>query len=93
MAEKRNTRVKAEQAVQRAREILGSFGLEVEGVIGIKWVREEGQWAVTVTVIETKRVPSTDDILAAYVVAIDRTGELVDYQQLRRFPRSQVSKE
>jgi hypothetical protein len=52
--------------------------------------REENGWSVLVDVVELERIPSTTSVMATYRVDIDRNGELIGYERLRRFNRGSV---
>jgi Gas vesicle synthesis protein GvpO len=66
-------------------------GFEPESVAGLQWDGES--WLVTVDVLELSRIPNTTDVLAAYIVQLDDSGELLGYKRTRRFLRSQVEGE
>jgi Gas vesicle synthesis protein GvpO len=40
-----------------------------------------------VDVVETRRVPSTTDLIAVYEMEIDREGELLGYERKRHYVR------
>lgn len=52
--------------------------------------RVEDGWRMTITVIELSRIPPSTDVLAEYVVGLDRTGDIIDYRRGRRYFRDQV---
>nr|WP_184988123.1 gas vesicle protein GvpO [Sphaerisporangium rubeum] len=45
-------------------------------------------WTVEVEVVEDRRVPSSGDTLAIYVVELDRHGEMVAYSRARTYKRA-----
>jgi len=44
-----------------------------------------------VEMIETKRIPDIDDIVATYEGLLDNEGNLVRYQRTKRYVRSDVA--
>jgi hypothetical protein len=52
---------------------------EPETVIGVKEV--DGEWNVTVEVLERKAVPDTQDLLGRYEVKLSLDGELLGWRQ------------
>ena len=83
-------RIPAQAAARRAAEHVVDFtGRDVETVISIDGT-DDG-WKVGVEVVETRRIPDTQDILAIYEVRLDRAGDLVSYQRTRRYARSQMN--
>ena len=55
-----------------------------------EFVRSDDGWRLTVTVVELNRIPPATDVLAEYVVGLDRAGDIVDYRRGRRYFRDQV---
>ena len=79
-----------ERAVQAAREQLRQLhGAEAESVSSFGRTRDG--WRVTLEVLELRRVPETTDVLASYLVELDPDGNLVAYERLRRYARSEAS--
>jgi hypothetical protein len=75
----------AERAGQQLAELAGK---EVEGVTALR--RAEDSWEVELETVELRRIPSTTDVLATYLVTLDSTGELEEYRRLGRYVRGQV---
>jgi hypothetical protein len=75
----------AERAVQQLAELAGK---EVEGVTALR--RTEDSWEVELETVELRRIPSTTDVLATYLVTLDSAGELEEYRRLGRYVRGQV---
>lgn len=50
-----------------------------ETVIGVE--EEEGEWKVTVEVLERKAVPDTQDLLGRYEIRLNKNGELIGWTQ------------
>jgi post-segregation antitoxin (ccd killing protein) len=71
-----------------ARQLQELGGRQVDGVAGFE--RIDGGWRVLLEVVEVSRVPSSTDILGAYEVMVDDDGELVGYERIRRYVRSQA---
>ena len=78
------------ELVQAAVEqLIGLVDRPLNGIIGFE--RTDDGCLVEVEVVELERVPDTMTILAAYEVEVDAAGELLGYQRLRRYARSQIS--
>lgn len=79
----------AQAVVQEARQQLQDvLGVEPETVSGFE--RSEDGWAVTVEVVEVRRVPDSTDVLSSYEVTLDDDRNLLGISQKRRYRRSQV---
>ena len=48
-------------------------------------------WRVVLEIVELERIPHTTDILASYAVELDNDGELMGYQRVARYYRSDVT--
>ncbi|SDK23559.1 Gas vesicle synthesis protein GvpO [Nonomuraea maritima] len=57
-----------------------------EGVTSVE-PTEDG-WLVSVEVVESRRIPSSSDMLAIYLLTIDKEGRLVSYRRTRRYRRA-----
>jgi hypothetical protein len=69
--------------VDRAKaQVTELTGHECEAVSSL--TRTPDGWRVVVEVVELERIPRTTDILASYVVELDRDGELMSYQRTHR---------
>jgi len=78
-----------ERAVQTAREQLRQLnGTEAESVSS--FARTRDGWRVTLEVVEVRRIPETTDVLASYAVELDDDGNLVAYERVRRYQRSEA---
>lgn len=92
--EKREPRRGAKQdeftdMADQARELLRSVrGVEAESVSGLK--RTSSGWAVTLDVVELRRIPESTDVLASYEVELDGDGKLLGFERGRRYTRSQA---
>jgi hypothetical protein len=88
-----NGHVSAAKVARHAREQMRDLtGQPVEGVLAVRRV-DEGGWEVTVQVLELQRVPSSTDVLGAYVLTLDSSGEVSEYRRTRRYYRNQVEEE
>jgi Gas vesicle synthesis protein GvpO len=88
-ADERERRVPAAVAARRAVQHVADFtGRSPECVVSID--REDGGWQVGVEVVEIRRIPDTQDILAIYEVHVDRGGRLLSYQRTRRYARGEL---
>jgi gas vesicle protein GvpO len=75
--------------VEQAREHLKNLlGEDAESVSGIE--RENGNWSVTLEVVELHRIPESTDILSSYSAVLDDDGKIVSLTRGRRYRRSQV---
>ena len=65
-------------------EIAKLSKLELAGVRGLS--RDDGQWCVTVELVEKKSIPDGLDLLGGYEVTIDEDGKVVNFERktLRR---------
>lgn len=78
-----------ERAVHAAREQLKQLhGADAESVSSFGRTRDG--WRVTLEVLELRRIPPTTDVLASYLVELDGDGNLVAYERLRRYHRSEA---
>ena len=75
--------------VRRATEQLAEvMGRRPEAVSG--FTKDGDGWRVSVEVVELERIPPSTDVLATYEVQLDADGELVGYERVRRYVRSQA---
>ena len=68
-----------------ARELADALDWRWEALTGLR--RTGDGWTVSVDVVETRRVPSTTDLIAVYEMEIDREGELLGYERKRHYVR------
>jgi len=81
--------VPAVVAARRAAQQVAEFtGRSPECVVSID--REDGGWQVGVEVVEIRRIPDTQDILAIYEVRVDQGGDLLSYRRTRRYARGEL---
>jgi hypothetical protein len=91
--QRRNGRLSAPDAIARVRRDFPQLlGKPIESVLGVERGEDEG-WRVIVQVVELSRIPSTTDVLGAYVVTLDGEGELLGYQRKRRYHRNQTDED
>lgn len=62
------------------------IGRRLDGVTEVRKDGDEG-WRAVVDVIERKSIPDTQDILGAYEVFLDESGNVVGYDRIRRYRR------
>jgi Gas vesicle synthesis protein GvpO len=89
-------RLSAREAVESVRdEFPALLGRPVESVLGVERVGDDDKdgWLVTVQVIELERIPRSTDVLGAYAVELDKSGELIGYRRRRRYNRSQADED
>jgi hypothetical protein len=76
--------------VQKARQQLGELtGLEVSSTVSAR--KDESGWCVQVEVVEKKSLPSSQDILAAYELALDEEGNLLNFTRVGMRRRMDVT--
>ncbi|MFE3269280.1 gas vesicle protein [Streptomyces sp. NPDC059215] len=66
------------------------LGRTPESVSAIK-PTEDG-WEAYVEVLELERIPETTSVLASYRVTLSARGELLAYEQTRRYTRGQIDR-
>jgi Gas vesicle synthesis protein GvpO len=82
-------RVSAAVAARRAAQQVADFtGRSPECVVSLD--RADGGWQVGVEVVETRRIPDTQDVLAIYEVHVDGGGDLLSYRRTRRYARGEL---
>ena len=73
----------ASQAIEQFTKLSGRVPESVTGA------RPESEgWSLLVDVVELERTPPPMTVLATYRVDVDREGNLVAYERLRRFTRN-----
>jgi Gas vesicle synthesis protein GvpO len=88
-----NGSLSASEAIKRVRrELPQLLGRPIESVLGVERGEDE-EWKVTVAVVELSRIPSTTDVLGAYAVTLDHSGELIGYSRSRRYHRNQADED
>lgn len=70
-------------------ELAELTGLKPDTVSGMK--HDDQGWHITLEMIELKRIPESNDVLATYELLLDETGTILNYQRVRRYTRSQVN--
>jgi hypothetical protein len=68
-------------------QLMQLTGRDIDGTSGIE--RTEEGWRVMLEIVEVARVPRAMDVLGLYEVIVDDDGDLVRYERLRRFGRTQ----
>jgi len=77
-------------AVQRAKQhLIELTGRRAEAVSALQRTRDG--WRIVLEIVELERIPQTTDILASYAVDLDSEGELMGYQRVARYYRSDVT--
>jgi len=78
--------------VRRAREHAADLlGVQPESISSFE--QRDGSFAVSVEVVEVRRVPDSTDVLASYELTLDEDGDLVGFERRRRYRRAQVDDE
>ncbi|WP_329567445.1 gas vesicle protein GvpO [Streptomyces sp. NBC_01361] len=81
----------AAQAMRSAAEQLYELlGRRPESVSAVK-PTEDG-WVADVEVLELERIPETTSVMASYRVTLDKEGDLVGYERVRRYTRGQIDR-
>lgn len=78
----------ARRAVEHVAEMTGR---ESEGVIALE--RTDDGWKVGVEVVESGRIPDTNDILAVYEAELDDEGNLLSYRRTARYYRGRFDRD
>ena len=77
------------EVVEGAKEQLGELlGRPVESVLGIE--QDDGDWQVTIEVLELARVPNSTDVLGNYLVTVDEDGDVTAVTRTRRYSRAEA---
>ena len=77
------------RAVTFAKEHLAELtGSVAEGLSSLTRTRDG--WRVVLETVELERVPRTTDIMASYAIDLDSQGDLMGYQRIARYYRSDV---
>jgi hypothetical protein len=85
------TRMNAMYIARRAANLVARLtGRRPERVISVE--PADGGWKVGVEVVEMSRIPDSADIVGVHEVRLDRLGDLVSYQRIRRYVRGDVSR-
>lgn len=80
------------EIIKQARELISDLtGLPIDTVSGLN--HSDGQWHVTLDLIEMRSVPNSRDVLAIYEMVLDDDGNLLSYERTRRYYRGQAAKE
>ncbi|CAM3051553.1 gas vesicle protein GvpO [Prescottella defluvii] len=79
-----------EAAAEAARQIAALTGRTPIGAVSVA-PSDEG-WSVEVEVVEDRRIPSSSDVLAIYVVVLDMDGMLLSYRRIRQYTRGRSEK-
>jgi hypothetical protein len=69
-------------------QLMQLTGRDVDGTSGIE--RTEEGWRVLFEIVEVTRVPRAMDLLGLYEVIVDEDGDLVRYERIRRYGRTQA---
>ncbi|RVU17573.1 gas vesicle protein [Streptomyces antnestii] len=81
----------AAQAMRSAAEQLYELlGRRPESVSAVN-PTEDG-WVADVEVLELERIPETTSVMASYRVTLDKEGDLVGYERVRRYTRGQIDR-
>ncbi|MEM1125595.1 MAG: gas vesicle protein GvpO [Bacteroidota bacterium] len=77
------------QAAQAAKQqLMDLTGHPADSVSAMR--RDDDGWAITVELVELKRIPESSDLLATYEASVNDEGILMTYQRTRRYQRHQV---
>src|SRR6185312_11099178 len=88
-----SSKLSGREAIERAREAAADMlGRPVESVMGLEPDDGNG-WKVTLEVVELERIPRSTDVLGAYVISLDKGGELTGARRERRYYRNQADEE
>lgn len=88
-----STKLTGSEAIRRARaSAIELLGRRAEGVLGLEPDDSNG-WKVTLEIVELERIPRSTDVLGAYVISLDKSGELTGARRERRYYRNQADEE
>ena len=77
------------EIAQIAKETLAELtGLTPDTVSGM--TKDEEGWHVNVDLIQLKRIPEGTDVVAVYETVMDDEGEMIRYERVRAYQRSQT---
>jgi Gas vesicle synthesis protein GvpO len=76
------------QAKSHLEELLGE---QAESVSGLE--RSNGRWAVTLEVVELRRIPESTDVMSSYEVVLDDDGGVISINKKHRYRRSQIEEQ
>jgi hypothetical protein len=77
-----------EIAQQAKEQLVGVTGLTLDTVSAI--IKDDQGWHVTLEIVEMRRIPEGNDMLATYETLLNDEGELISYQRTRRYRRDQL---
>lgn len=80
----------SQATTEAARQIAALTGRTPIGAVSVA-PSEEG-WSVEVEVVEDRRIPSSSDVLALYIVVLDMDGMLLSYRRSRQYTRGRAEK-
>lgn len=81
----------ADVVVHASKVLARVSGLEADHVSAVAC--EPDGWHVTVDLIELKRIPASNDVIAAYEALFAPDGSLLSYRRRRRYYRAQMMEE
>ncbi|MFD7445445.1 gas vesicle protein [Streptomyces sp. NPDC059909] len=88
---KRRRKDKAAWAMRSAAQQLEQLlGRPPESVSALR-PTDDG-WEANVEVLELERIPETTSVMASYRVTLDKEGDLVAYERVRRYTRGQIDR-
>ncbi|MET9515711.1 gas vesicle protein [Streptomyces sp. NPDC002994] len=88
---RRPQRLSAPRAMRSAAQQLeGLLGRAPESVSAVR-PTDDG-WEAEVEVLELERIPETTSVMASYRVTLDKDGELMAYERIRRYTRGQIDR-
>ena len=88
-----NGKLSGREAIERARdEAADLLGRPIESVLGLEPDDNNG-WRITVEVVELERIPRSTDVLGAYAITLDKSGELMACRRERRYYRNQADED
>ncbi|MDD7919107.1 gas vesicle protein GvpO [Actinomycetospora callitridis] len=84
-------RLGARRILTAAQAFANDLDWQWEALSGLR--RDDDGWTVAMDVVETRRVPSTTDVIAVYEVDFDEGGELLGYRRMRHYVRGRGDNE
>lgn len=84
---RQDQRIPSVRLVETAKkELANLIGREVDSASAL--VDRDGGWCVTVEMVELERIPPTTSLLGSYEVRLDEHGEVIGFERVRRYTRS-----
>ena len=81
----------AEVLARARKQIAALVGREPESTSRVEHV--DGGWRLAFEVVEVPRIPPTTDVMASYSVAVDESGNVLEFGRTQRYSRNRAEGE